>query len=82
MEKRKGITSNLASLSLMEISVFNLVDNELRFNVLKYCMVNIEIRMKILTVRKQLGNLKSIFKVDTYFELKRTSEFQKSISKF
>lgn len=60
----------------MEISVFNLVDNELRFNVLKNCMVKIEIRMKILTVRKQLGNLKSIFKVDTYFELKHTSEFQ------
>lgn len=57
-EKRKNITSNLASLSLMEISVFNLVDNELRFNVLEYCMVKIEIRMKILTLRKQLGDLK------------------------
>lgn len=37
------------------------VDHELRFNVLKYCMVEIEIRMKILTVRKQFGNLKLIY---------------------
>lgn len=51
------------------------MDNELRFNVLKHCMVEIEIRMKILTVRKQFGNLNPIFKVDTYTELKHTSEF-------
>lgn len=39
-------------------------------------MVEIEIRMKILTVRKQFGNLNLIFKIDTYAELKHTSEFQ------
>lgn len=38
-------------------------------------MVEIEIRMKILTVRKQFGNLNPIFKVDTYTELKHSSEF-------
>lgn len=36
-------------------------------------MVEIEIRMRIHTVRKQFGHLKPIFKVDTYAELKYTS---------
>lgn len=38
-------------------------------------MVEIEVSMKIF--RKQLGNLKLIFEVDTYAELKYTS-FQNS----
>lgn len=80
--EKTDITSSLASLSLTENSVFNLVDNELRFNVLRHCMIKREIRMKILTVWKQLGNLKWIFEVDTYFELKCTTEFQKSTSEF
>lgn len=33
VERRKDVTSNLASFTLMEISVFNLVDNELGFNI-------------------------------------------------
>lgn len=45
-------------------------------------MVKIEIRKKIITVRKQLGNLKSIFKVDTYFELKTYFRVPKYISEF
>lgn len=37
--EKTDITSSLAPLSPMENSVFNLADNELRFSVLKYCMI-------------------------------------------